>query len=159
MCLIIPKSKNKIYTPAVFNNKPFVPAKKQLEKFIRIQKNPKVVFKFFSIFKEEGKTEIHTPFRGNPVKMNGDLLTCNGFFSVAFTSSWTLSINRGIHAYINKGIAHKNYFYNHDILLPCIIPANTPFVYGTYGEIASIQLFIPPVTKDLLPKKFHHLIK
>ncbi len=43
-------------------------------------------------------------------------------------------------------------------MLPCIIPANTPFVYGIHGEIASIQLFVPPVTKDLLPKNFHHLI-
>ncbi len=79
MCLQIPKSKKEIYTAAVFNNKPFLSAKKQLEQFIKIQKTPKVVFKFFKISKEE-KTEMYTPFRLTTVKMDGDLLTCNGFF-------------------------------------------------------------------------------
>tara|TARA_R110000868_G_scaffold14414_2_gene66990 strand:- start:11933 stop:12370 length:438 start_codon:yes stop_codon:yes gene_type:complete len=85
---------------------------------------------------------LYTPYQNTFVDCTGNLLIENDF---SFNNHYLhINVNIGIHAHINKNAAIRNKAYN-EIIIECIIPAETIYFEGIQNDIVSLILIIPPI--------------
>ncbi len=146
MCLtIIDKVSKDIIKP---DNRDRSKSIKLFQKQIQTSKKSIKVYKRFKVETYNEVLRIYTPYKLMEISPKGDVMSCNKFtFEVhrnGYNKHFYIAVRHGIHSYINESVAlaYSNYT---SIILECLIPEHTPFIYGTNDEIVSLQLIIPPI--------------